>query len=1532
MARKVNTKFLIILTLVVGGGLVAVLLAQKLLNRRDPDALVAESETHLANQRYDDALLSMQRAVNARPEDPALRVKLGDVYMHRIHLDRGEFPKALGAWRSALEVNPSYLPALERLLAIFRVESQRSGSPDVINRTYTELRDLASRIAAQQPDNYAMAGLVQAAVIEPWTRGVTTPEPQIHAAVEALQKLMELDPAGASHPYWIARAHLQFATNQPANQRQALIDQALSVIDEALERQPENAEMYWRAATIQQIVASLQEQESVRDQYLARAKDLARRASELAKPDNENYLQIMSHAASMALQDQDLARANQIMQQVVEALPDNQEARLIQARVLATDPSRRADAIKILETPVKAAAVTPETVARDLELITLADLVEMRIEYLSQVNDPAQRQQIIPKIEAELARLVQRLGDQHWLVRLSGDFAAARGDLVEAIKAYERAREMASLEGATNDRKYYEMLLRLARAYRRLGQTGQAIALLDQVLNVAPGHVPSRLELTELLLEDRDIARARQQLALLRQFGATPQQLQAVELTIAMVEGDQATSASLYRTLPEETPAQMRNKATVALRLNRRDEVIRLLEAARKVEPDRVNIPLLVSLYVADNQPAKARELVDEALAADPNNRQLQMLAQQIENPDPQQLEDFRRETILGIEDEFTREIQLFDLERDLGNHEAALQHLRRAAELRPDDLGVKSAMFQVALHERDWNRAEELARELAAADHDDAGGALIRFQLALARGQTAEALEHAREAVRRLPHFARSYVALGQALAAQGRFDDAVTEFRRALERRSNNVEALRGIIGCYYALNQPDNARRYIEQARRIRPNDPYFAELELDYIQRYGDPTQAFAARERAVEQRPDDPMARLQLGQVYQQAARYAESRRNSQAATQHLNKAADVYRKAIEKWPDELQFYASLAEVQVALEQVDRAEQTLRQILQRDAWKETAAPHQLLAEFYARLGRIPQAEFELRQAMIKSGSDMTVRLQLANFLSQIGKVNEALAELEGVRNHPAAQRQRVEILLRAGQVKLAEEALQQAIDANPDALDLKAQLASVYFATERYDQAMRVVGEVLAQDGENVLALLTRGRIRVVRGETDAAIADLNRVLELSKQNVDARLALAAAYRQRNNWDAAIRQLEEAVSIQPLNKVLRQQLVDMYASAQPSPRWLEAQRLVDETRQMPQFQNDPDWAAAAARLWRRRGVTENALAAIADARRLSGDDTLLMDEYLQVLLNARDYRRILRETETLAAGDEAPAWVYHFRAMAQKGLNDRAAALAEYERGIARAEARNDQAGIGQLIQSLGREIGADDAIRHMGDRIDTEPAWQLLALHLYHQSNQLDAGLALLNRVDQSKLTDVQKQQFLRIAGLIYSSVSPVPMAEEARDAYLQLLDLDPDAIDVLNNLAYLLMDTMRPSQPEQAVIYSQRAMDLLSRQGRSELAVQDTHGWILTHLPGRLDEGLNILLEVANRGADFPDVYYHLGEAYLRKGSVDNAIPQLERAQQVINDAEARGFQHYGTLKVRVEQALDRARLAARDKAAAAD
>src|SRR5690606_22632050 len=109
-------------------------------------------------------------------------------------------------------------------------------------------------------------------------------------------------------------------------------------------------------------------------------------------------------------------------------------------------------------------------------------------------------------------------------------------------------------------------------------------------------------------------------------------------------------------------------------------------------------------------------------------------------------------------------------------------------------------------------------------------------------------------------------------------------------------------------------------------------------------------------------------------------------------------------------------------------------------------------------------------------------------------------------------------------------------------------------------------------------------------------------------------------------------------------------------------------------------------------------------------------------------------------------------------------------------------------------------------------------------------------------------------------------------------------------------------------------------------------QHGRTEPIIQDTHGWVLTHLPDRLDEGINVLSAVVNRGADFPDVYYHLGEAYLKKGSAEFAIPQLRRAQSVIADAESRGVRHYDSLKLQVNDALARAEALARQKAAAAE
>ena len=330
MARKVNTRFLIILTLVVGGGLVTVLLAQKLRNRKDPDALVADAQAHLAAGRIPDALLSMQRAVNARPGDPALRVQLGDMFLHQVPDDRGAWPKVVGSWNSALEVEPSYLPALERLLRIQRVQAEGSSSGQI----FRDLRETASRIVAVQPDNHEVAGLVHQALIEPWTRGVSMPAEQIEQAIAALEKLVEVDPNSASHPYWIAQAKLRLARNQRVTaERTRLHDEALAVIDAALERQPNSAEMLWRAGQIHQAAAAFETTPQAREQRVAHGTGLIEQAREQATGDESNYVEIMVTAAHIALRNGDHDQANAIMQTVADARPDDQFVRLQQASV-----------------------------------------------------------------------------------------------------------------------------------------------------------------------------------------------------------------------------------------------------------------------------------------------------------------------------------------------------------------------------------------------------------------------------------------------------------------------------------------------------------------------------------------------------------------------------------------------------------------------------------------------------------------------------------------------------------------------------------------------------------------------------------------------------------------------------------------------------------------------------------------------------------------------------------------------------------------------------------------------------------------------------------------------------------------------------------------------------------------------------------------------------------------------------------------------------------------------------------------------
>src|SRR5687768_4445147 len=124
MARRVNTRFLIILTsVVVGGGAIAftgATVVKKM--RNNPEKFVAEARAMMASENWDEALPRLGRAAQLSNRDPSIPVMIGDVYEKKAVKERDpseSIQRSRMAYQSALEIDQRYEPALRKLLASY---------------------------------------------------------------------------------------------------------------------------------------------------------------------------------------------------------------------------------------------------------------------------------------------------------------------------------------------------------------------------------------------------------------------------------------------------------------------------------------------------------------------------------------------------------------------------------------------------------------------------------------------------------------------------------------------------------------------------------------------------------------------------------------------------------------------------------------------------------------------------------------------------------------------------------------------------------------------------------------------------------------------------------------------------------------------------------------------------------------------------------------------------------------------------------------------------------------------------------------------------------------------------------------------------------------------------------------------------------------------------------------------------------------------------------------------------------------------
>ncbi len=164
----------------------------------------------------------------------------------------------------------------------------------------------------------------------------------------------------------------------------------------------------------------------------------------------------------------------------------------------------------------------------------------------------------------------------------------------------------------------------------------------------------------------------------------------------------------------------------------------------------------------------------------------------------------------------------------DAGEWDEAEREYRETVRISPDHYRAYNNLGNIALGRGRFGEAESYYLEALRIEprlpevHTNLGNILLR------RGELEKAIERYRRALDLRPDQVEAHNNLGLALSRLGKLEEAVASYREALSYRPSNVPSLAGLAEILWLTGHFDEARRHLEAAARLAPDDAQVRQL--------------------------------------------------------------------------------------------------------------------------------------------------------------------------------------------------------------------------------------------------------------------------------------------------------------------------------------------------------------------------------------------------------------------------------------------------------------------------------------------------------------------------------------------------------------------------------------------------------------------------------------------------------------------------------------------------------------------------------
>ncbi|CAG5076408.1 tetratricopeptide repeat protein [Parvicella tangerina] len=439
-----------------------------------------------------------------------------------------------------------------------------------------------------------------------------------------------------------------------------------------------------------------------------------------------------------------------------------------------------------------------------------------------------------------------------------------------------------------------------------------------------------------------------------------------------------------------------------------------------------------------------------------------------------------------------------------------------------------------------------------------------------------------------------------------------------------------------------------------------------------------------------------------------------------------------------------------------------------------------------------------------------------------------------------------------VYFRTNQFEEASKAYNELLEIDPNNTTYIFNLAEVYLYQGKLEESLPLYNRIEEQMGLSEELIMHKNKIHLQLGQPDSAIAEMNKLIESNPTEPRYYGILADLYEEMGEGQKALETYQKILTIDPMNGYVHLSLYEYYKYHGQKDKSKEELRLAFESPQVDVYTKSEILSEYFINSERNEDLKAFAYELLDVCISVHPEEGIGYIIYADYLNRDAEYDKAISMMEK-ALQFEAADYSLHYQFMV--------------------------------ALTSNNNFVKLDSASENAMELFPNQPAFYYFNGIANIQTKNYERAIEVLDLGKDLVFDNNQlKGDFFQYLG---DACNGAKQYEQSDYYYDQALSLNPNNVYVLNNYAYYL--SLRKAKLDKAAEMSKKANELYPNNA----TYMDTYGWVLYQQGKYLDAELWLQKALDNGGRSSGEVLEHYGDALFQLNKKEEALEYWIQAKE---------------------------------------